>query len=479
MNKLVIGPGACGFLRMNHLLQSVGMPTSYKGGRVKYQNGFETWNPSTGLIWDSHKLTPEDRLKRAKHYLDNVAQGKTEIAHYSLPYIKELVAIDPNIRILCLDGNREHTIKSLFTHWGYMNPLTERRGEYRARYPLEQYSEFTSDSYEVATRKWVENYYETCIGFSKMFPKNFLVINPKNLFEPETDGYQTRKLVSEFFNNANIISAPVYPIDYESHITTVTNHGGLGNSAIQQFFCVGFCKEFNLPKPIFGTWKLWNGGGLFPIVYNADRFLGGHTGTHQDMKDAFQNLDWKGELEPSFDTKFMINDMFASKKFFHMRKEIIEAFKPSEQINKFIDEKYGFLYNKPTISLHFRFCSLGADSHINGVIPFKFHEEALNSFSSDDMNVLVFSDNNAFASQYIFELKKVSKKNFVLIDENQFKSLFMISQCNHHIMHVSTFSFVSSFLSTEEGKTFYHKEFETCHTNQMIHPNLNWIRMDQ
>ena len=44
--------------------------------------------------------------------------------------------------------------------------------------------------------------------------------------------------------------------------------------------------------------------------YNSDRLLGGHDGTHEDIKKTFPNLDWRDDLIADFDTKFMINDMF-------------------------------------------------------------------------------------------------------------------------------------------------------------------------
>ena len=73
---------------------------------------------------------------------------------------------------------------------------------------------------------------------------------------------------------------------------------------------ISFCKKYNLPNPFFGTWDLWNGGGKYPISYNADRLLGGHDGTDEDIQKTFSNLDWRKDLFAHFDTKFMINDMF-------------------------------------------------------------------------------------------------------------------------------------------------------------------------
>jgi hypothetical protein len=78
----------------------------------------------------------------------------------------------------------------------------------------------------------------------------------------------------------------------------------------------------------------------------------------------------------------------------------------------------------------------------------------------------------------INKLKETSNKQFHLIGENQFKSLFMMAKCNNHILHVSTLSFWGAYLETcwrkPEGRTVYHKEFNKCHTDKMISKELNW-----
>ena len=73
---------------------------------------------------------------------------------------------------------------------------------------------------------------------------------------------------------------------------------------------ISFCKKNNLVEPFFGTWDLWDGGGKYPPPYNADRFLGGHDGNHDQIESTFSNLNWKRNLQATYDTTFMINDMF-------------------------------------------------------------------------------------------------------------------------------------------------------------------------
>ena len=476
-NRLIIGAGGCGFLRINHLLNSIGIPTKYKGGRVKFQNSFETWNPTTGLVWNAEKLSESDRIFRANHYLGTL-QSNIDIAHYPLKYIKELISIDSKIKILCIKPrNRNHSVRALFYHWAYRSPVATKRNEYRARYVLDQFPDYSHLSYLEAAGAYWDEYYTIAEQLNELYPNNFIILDSIALFIPSTDNGKSRKILANFFENQNIVNAPIYESNQEALLTTAL-HGGLGNNLFQMAESIAFSAQHNLLKPVFGTWKLQGGGRLFLPTYNADVFLGKHTGTHQDFISTFKNIEWKTELNPTFDTKFMINDMFDFCRVNHMRESILDAFEPTAELVDFINEKYCDLYSKETVSLHLRTCTLPADDHVNDMLPFSFFKQALDTLPNN-VNILVFSDNNQIAKDYIMQLQKViSDKIFYLIEENQFKSIFMMAKCNHHILHVSTMSFWGAYLDKKQsGKTFYHENFEKCHTDRMIPKSLNWIKL--
>lgn len=447
MKTIIVGTGGCGFLRVYNFLINQGKSVAYKQGKVKFQNSFETWNEKTGLVWNSELLTKKDRLFRAQFYLNSFHQDY-DISHAPLKYVEEILEIEPKTKIVCIQGDYHRTIDSLLVQWAYRNPCATERGKYRTRYVLQQFPDYSDQSMYDATKSYVEEYNKTALQLLKQFPDNFTITN---CFD-----YTGQENTEEEF------------------VTTTTLHGGLGNNLFQMAECVAFCDEYGLKKPVFGTWNLQNGGGIYPPAYNADHFLGRHTGSHEEFINCFSNINWIKEKTPTFDTKFMINDMFSFSVVHHQRSAILEAFKPSESVLKYIDEKYSNLYNKPTVSLHLRTCTLAADDHVNGNVPLEFHQKSLASFS-DDHTVLVFSDNNTIAEQYISTLKQTSNKEFVLIKENQFISLFMISKCNHNILHVSTFSFWGAYLkqNQETSRTIVPAEFIKCHTKDMI-PYNTW-----
>jgi len=453
MNKTILGSGGCGFLRVyNHLTKS-GQSVAYKGGRVKFQNSFQTWDSRTGLIWDSELLSPEDRKTRAATYLASVHQ-EINISHIPIKYVKEILELDPTHQFVCIQGDFEKTVKSLFIHWGYRNPCFTERGIYRTRYVLQQFPDYSDLECGIdATRSYVKDYWHETKQLAEMHPNNFKVMT-----------------CGEFTGEST-------PTETAPATITTTLHGGLGNNLFQMAEVIAFCAENKLKSPEFGTWSLIGGGGLYPPTYNADHFLGRHTGTHDQFMETFPNIDWIKEQKPTFDTKFMINDMFSFSVVHHQRESILKAFSPSDKLIRFINENYKNVFSKQTVSLHLRTCTLAADDHVV-TVPFEFHKKALSSFE-DDVVVLVFSDNNELAKNYIRELKLVSNKQFNLIEENQFTSIFIMAKCNHHILHVSTMSFWGAYLSPcwgqPQGLTIYHKSFETNHTNQMISKELNWV----
>ena len=476
--KIILGPGGCGFLRINKMLNEIGIQTRYKGGRVKFQNGFEIWNSQTGLIWDLTNKTENERYLLAKNYYDNLPGEVVEISHIPIKYVRELISIDNNIKFVCIiPKSRKHSILSLFHHWGYRNPIKTKRNEYRARYVLEQFPDYSHLDFFAATEAYWDEYSHLAEELQKQYPKNFMITDSIPLFEPVTDGGKSREKFADFFGCNAFVNSESFPVD-KDFVLTSTLHGGLGNNLFQMSEGIAFAAEHGLKNPVFGTWKLQHGNNLFPPHYNADAFLGRHTGTHEDFRSTFSNINWQNEIEPTYDTKFLINDMFDFSRVNHMKEKILEAFKPSEKVVQFINEKYKDLFDKETTSLHLRTCTLPADNHVNGNIPFEFHITTLGQLS-DDMNVLVFSDNNSIAENYITKLKQVSNKNFILINENQFVSIFMMAKCTHHILHVSTMSFWGAYLADcwpdKKGKTFYHENFNKCHTDRMIPKELEWI----
>jgi len=454
----VIGSGACGFLRIHYILNNY-ISVKYKGGGPKYQNSFETWNDN-GLIWDSESLTKEERLRRV-----SLQDNTTNITHSYLKYVPEFVELNPDMIFLCLRGSREHSIKSLATSWGYRNPcyVKDRTlGLGHNRYAVDQFPNLSDskDEFEATERYW-DNYYRIANVMQEKYPNNFLIIDSPTFFN---DTQYQLCCLSVIGVDISVTSSPkalALPVDFKEETITTSLHGGLGNNLFQMAEVISFCKKFNLPEPKFGTWDLWNGGGKYPSSYNSDRLLGGHDGSHRDMISCFPNLNWHGNLQANFDTKFVVNDMF--------------RFSTAENLD-YVREKLSVgTKTKPnTVSLHLRFCTRPADDHVNGYVDDEFYEKAL-MMVPQDSTVYIFSDDNKMARSKLSWFRQNFSQNFEIFVGDAFQSLKKMVECEYHILHVSTFSFWAAFLDPNQpnDKVIYPKSFTQTHSDNMI-PYKEW-----
>lgn len=459
MNKFhVIGSGACGFLRIHHILKNY-ISIKYKGGGPKYQNSFETWNDN-GLIWDSESLSKEERLRRV-----SLHDTTTNITHSYLKYVPEFVELHPDMMFLCLRGRREHSIKSLATSWGYRNPcyVKDRTlGLGHNRYAVDQFPNLSDSKNEFeSTERYWDEYYQIANELQEKYPSNFLIVDSPTFFSDTQYQLCCLGVIGVDISVSSSPKALSLPINFKEETITTSLHGGLGNNLFQMSEVISFCKKFNLPEPKFGTWDLWDGGGKYPSSYNSDRLLGGHDGSHKDMVSYFPNLNWQGNLQSNFDTKFVVNDMF--------------RFSTAENLD-YVREKLSVgTKTKPnTVSLHLRFCTRPADDHVNGYVDDEFYEKAL-TIVPQDSTVYIFSDDNKMARSKLSWFRQNFNQNFEIFVGDSFQSLRKMVECEYHILHVSTFSFWAAFLDPNQpnDKVIYPKSFIETHSEYMI-PYKEW-----
>ena len=454
----IIGSGACGFLRIHHILKY--SPVKYKGGGPKYQNSFEQWNENDGLIWNSESLSKQERLRRVSLH-DTI----TNITHSYLKYVPEFLELHPDMKFLCLRGRREHSIKSLAVSWGYRNPcfVKDRTvGFGHNRYAVSQFPNYSDCENEfIATEKYWDEYYKIANEFQERYPDNFLIVDAPEFFS--NTEYQLKCLgaIGVDISLQSSSKSMYLPVDFDDWTITTSLHGGLGNNLFQMGEVISFCKKYNLPDPVFGTWDLWNGGRKYPASYNADRLLGGHDGSHQEIKRTFPNLNWQGNLTATFDTKFVVNDMF--------------RFSDADCLNEVrkvlsVNTKT----NPNTASLHLRFCTRPADDHVNGYVDDQFYVKVLNQLPKKTQ-IFIFSDDDKRAKQKLFWFRDNFDMNFEIFGGDAFQSLKKMVECEYHILHVSTFSFWAAFLDMQQpnSKVFYPESFIQTHSPNMI-PYKEW-----
>lgn len=454
MSKIqILGTGGCGFLRIYDMFKNH-FGIRYKGGKRKFQNGFEVWNEQNDLIWEVEKLSEPERLSRITSQ-----DLSANISHVTLRWVDEILKIDPEMKFFCLRGREEFTIKTLLSSWGYRNPCFVKDrglGVGKNRYPVDQFPNFSNEENELlATIKYVKTYQEISDALGEKYPDNFRIVDSALFF---SDSSYQREILS-FFG----IEIPFYhnPINYSDFKITTTLHGGLGNNLFQMAEIVSFCEKWKLTDPVFGTWDLWD-NQKFPKFYNCDRFIGGHFGSHQDMQKTFPNLEWQESLVADFDVKFCVNDMFRFGELKDFQK-VRERFKIK---NHGLHE---------CASLHLRFCTRPADDHVNGVVTEEFYDSVFNEIPRY-VKFLVFSDDANLASSAIDRFSQKYSRDFELQNIGSFESLELMASCKYNVMHVSTFSFWGAFLLSDEIEKFVYcpKAFVGAHGPKMIPEQLGW-----
>ena len=160
---------------------------------------------------------------------------------------------------------------------------------------------------------------------------------------------------------------------------------------------------------------------------------------------------------------------FQSEKYFkHRRDEIIELFKPTEEINEKVNKYYHFFNN---ISLHVRrndYVKLYPNVH--PPLDMNYYNEAL-SLLPPELKVLVFSDDIPWCKENFIGHR------FVFIKELDYIELYIMTKMKYHIIANSSFSWWGAWLSNSEKTIAPNRWFgENMHNTKDLIPD-NWIKI--
>ena len=153
----------------------------------------------------------------------------------------------------------------------------------------------------------------------------------------------------------------------------------------------------------------------------------------------FQKLIYRNNLK--------LNGYFQSSKYFdHKRKDIIDLFKPTDNIMEYIDKKYSFILNDDVTSIHVRrgdYLNLKT-THLS-VCSESYYRDALEVISAD--KIVVFSDDIEWCKS------NFKGSNFIFIEgEEDYIDLYLMSMCNNNIIANSSFSWWGAWLNNNKNK---------------------------
>lgn len=134
--------------------------------------------------------------------------------------------------------------------------------------------------------------------------------------------------------------------------------------------------------------------------------------------------------------------------FIHIREELLEILKFKEQhielANNFIRK---FSLNNNLISVHIRRGDYVNLQDFHPVCSIEYYERAFEFFQDNSFTFLIFSDDLNWAKENIH----ISNSIFVEL-ENHYAEMYLMTQCKHHIIANSSFSWWGAWLSRSEDQ---------------------------
>jgi hypothetical protein len=166
---------------------------------------------------------------------------------------------------------------------------------------------------------------------------------------------------------------------------------------------------------------------------------------------------------------------FQSEKYFiDYRDELLELFKPTKEIDDYIEQKYGKILNRKTCSLHVRHGDYLQLSNHHPPCSIQYYIESIKKFDNNTL-FIVFSDDISWC-------KSVFKgDNFFFIEgEEDYIDLYIMSKCLDNIIANSSFSWWGSWLNPNKNKKIisplkWFGVFDIKDQKDII-PN-NWIKI--
>lgn len=271
--------------------------------------------------------------------------------------------------------------------------------------------------------------------------------------------------------------------------------GGLGNQLFQIFAGIS-CSINN--QTDFSIIKIDRSPSIFksrPIYW--DSFFESIKSKLIDKYRITKNIKIHKELcfnyhEIPIHTDILLDGYFQSYKYFINNYDKISNILNIENNRSLIRQKYNKIYDfDHSISIHFRGTDYLKLPNIHPILPVLYYEKSIELLNSMfDLSKYIFilfyeSSDNEWIDSILSSLS--TKINYCKINQNisDWEQLLIMSNCNHHIIANSTFSWWGAYINTNTVKKvmsphiehwFGSKGPDLTQRNDLI-PN-NWIQIN-
>lgn len=259
---------------------------------------------------------------------------------------------------------------------------------------------------------------------------------------------------------------------FTSAYVTKKNNTGIGNQLFQISNVLSFCKKNNL-TPVFPQIKTSHNS----IKYKDNIFRKLNTDSNKFRQVYREKSYFYNKIDIKLKYNILFEGYYQSEKYFLDHKDLIlETFGPTEEIKKYIIDKYGEKLKNST-SIHVRQGDyLEMKNCYHNLLESDYYKNALEKITEE--NILVFSDNiEKVKNNKIFTDSRIT----FIENESSIIDFYLMSMCQNNVIGNSTFSWWAAYLNTNKHKIIYYPEkwfdSELSHLNTIDLIPENWINI--
>ena len=283
----------------------------------------------------------------------------------------------------------------------------------------------------------------------------------------------------------------------------LTLQGGLGSQLFQICTLIAYSNHFNTEFKIKKTKvDFINGQGYKRPTYwesffkELKPYLVENINCSRKYQDPYFHYSPLPNLKEDPNLDFIINGVFHSPIYFNSKiNEINDILKLTDKKLE-IKKKHMEVYDRETISLHFR---IGDFKHPNysdvrDILKFSYYKDALKEIikktNKKEYLVIYFyeKEDEKKVSDYIKYIKKDKKLKSLKfkkcnVELEDWEQLLLMSNCSHNIISNSAFSWWGAYLNNSDSKIvtypskWFGKKLDHIETKDIC-PFLNWVKIN-
>ena len=236
---------------------------------------------------------------------------------------------------------------------------------------------------------------------------------------------------------------------------TVNLKGGLGNYMFQIAACEAYALKHNKTA-------LYNFDAAFAPHKNIKAYLDNVLrnttyGSYDGITRLFVESGFEYNAPPFVEGGLMLDGYFQSEKYFlEFESEIRELFSETEEISKYLDDRYGALMDsKRAVSLHVRRGDYARYPSHHPMLELGYYQNAIHTISKGSSTndlYMIFSDDINWCRSQFSGAPPDDAELIYLDNELDYIDMYLMARCQDNIIANSSFSWWGAWLNNKKDK---------------------------